>query len=279
MRRGATALALALTLLAAGPAQADDALVQPWEGLGHNLGEIYGWPNTLAHLSAVAITPLLVLDVDRPVQDYFQREDPLGNTFGHVMLWVGGLAPALVPGGLYLGGTAAGNDETASAGAAVLQAEAIQLAMVTALKWLTDRAGPYPDGDPSARRWHAGVLRDSSDPRDFDFDPTSLDGGLRWPSGHTAANVTWVAALTAFYPDRPWIPLLGYPLAAAVAVGMIEGDYHWLSDVVAGAVFGQVIGWVVGRDFRERHDARRQGRAVPYDALPAPYLLRVSGVF
>ncbi len=274
------ALALLWVVLAAMPtaARADD-VVQPWEGLSDSLGEVYGWPNTLAHVGAVAITPPLVFDVDRPVQDYFQRHNPLSNTFGHVMLWVGGLAPALVPGGLYFGGLAADNDETASAGAAVLQAEAIQFVMVTALKWLTDRAGPYPEGNPRARRWHAGVLRDSRDPTDFDFDPTSLSGGMRWPSGHTASNVTWVAALTAFHPDRPWIPAIGYPFAAAVAIGMIEGDYHWLSDVIPGAIFGQVIGWVVGRNFRQAYDARQRGAALPRAALPRPYLLQVGGRF
>jgi membrane-associated phospholipid phosphatase len=65
-----------------------------------------------------------------------------------------------------------------------------------------------------------------------------------------------VSTLVAFYPDQLWLPLIGYPFALAIGVGMIEGDYHWFSDVVAGAVFGHVVGWVVGRQFRAAFDAR-----------------------
>ena len=46
------------------------------------------------------------------------------------------------------------------------------------------------------------------------------------------------------------------PFALAVGFGMIEGDYHWLSDVVAGGLMGHVIGWVIGRAFRKRFDDR-----------------------
>ena len=41
--------------------------------------------------------------------------------------------------------------------------------------------------------------------------------------------------------------------AAAIGIGMIEGDYHWASDVVAGALLGQVIGWTVGSHFRRAY--------------------------
>jgi membrane-associated phospholipid phosphatase len=251
-----------VAVLAAPNAAAAQEVVQPWERLGANLASIYGWPNLALQLGAVAITPPLVLAADEPVQVYFQKHDPLSEAFGTGAFFVGGTLPILVPAALYLGGLATCESELASAGAAAVQAMVVQFAAVNALKWLTDRAGPYPDGDPTKRRWYRGLLRDSLRADDFNFNPFDLHGGLRWPSGHAASNVALVSALYAFYPDEPWIALIGYPYALAVGIGMVEGDYHWLSDVVAGALIGHAIGWVIGKQMRAAYDERnRRGAA------------------
>jgi len=279
--------ALALLALACAPthAHADD-VVQPWQLLGSNLEQIYGWPNVLFHVSAAAVTPALVYTADEPVQEHFQRHDPLGDTFGPVTLITGGVLPILLPAGLYGFGLAADHAELATAGAAAIQAVVVQFVVVSSLKWLTDRAGPFPDGDPNAERWNGGVLRDSTEADDFNFDPFDLEGGLRWPSGHTASNVALVSALVAFYPDELWLALVGYPFALAIGVGMIEGDYHWLSDVVAGALIGHVIGWVTGKQFRDRFDSlRRADRPTPATTSlqlglqSDPLGLRIAGTF
>jgi membrane-associated phospholipid phosphatase len=265
-----------------GLAQPAEQVIHPWEHVGDSLGGIYGWPNVLFHVGAVAVTPPLVYTLDGPVQTYFQEHDPLTNTFGEVTLIVGGVVPVALPLGLYLGGLAGDDAELATAGAAVLQAELIQVVVVTTLKWLTDRAGPYPDGDPNAERWSEGTLRDSDDPADFNFNPFDLEGGLRWPSGHTASNVALVSTLVAFYPDEVWLPIVGYPFALAIGVGMIEGDYHWLSDVVAGALIGHVIGWVVGRQFRAAFEAGKAphaGNSVQVSLVPGPGTLHLIGTF
>ena len=44
---------------------------------------------------------------------------------------------------------------------------------------------------------------------------------------------------------------LGVPLALAVAIGLLGANYHWLSDILAGAIVGVTAGVVaakVGRD-------------------------------
>lgn len=277
-------VAAALCVCTQARAYADD-VVQPWQHLGENLEGIYGWPNVLFHVSAVAVTPPLVWQADEPVQEWFQEEDPLTNTFGYTTLLVGGVTPVVMPAALYGIGAAAGNDELTTAGSAAIQAVVMQFVVVTTLKWLTDRAGPYPDGDPNNERWSGGLLRDSKEADDFNFNPFDLQGGLRWPSGHTASNVALVSALVAFYPDEPWIAFAGYPFALAIGLGMIEGDYHWLSDVVAGALIGHVIGWVVGKNFRASFDARLAGtsaaleREPALNIAPAPFGLRIAGQF
>lgn len=255
------ACSLMLAWLAALPAPAAaEEPVHPWERLGVNLAAIYGWPNVLYHVGAGAITPPLVEAADEPVQVFFQQQHALDDAWGTAALLVGGGVPIAVPAVLYLGGLATDQSEIITAGSAAIQAGVIQVVAVSALKWFTDRAGPFPDGDPRQQRWSSSLTRDSLSARAFDFDPFDVKWGLRWPSGHTASNVALVSALYGFYPDEPWIALVGYPYALLVGVGMIEGDYHWLSDIVAGALIGHIVGWVVGREMRVSYEARNAKR-------------------
>lgn len=256
-------LAFALVSLCSARLQAEapSLVIHPWEDLGEGFVASYTWPTLLFHVSAVALTPPLVYGVDEPVQRYFQRKNPIGQPFADVMLGIGWVSPVAVPLALYLGGLVGDADELATAGAAALQAVFVQAIIVSALKWLTDRKGPFPNGDPAQGRWSKGLFRDSNDPRDFNFNPFDIKGGLRWPSGHTASNIALVSALVAFYPDQPWIAAVGYPAVLAIALGMIEGDYHWFSDVVAAALMGHAIGWTIGKHFRARYAAAKSGKA------------------
>lgn len=255
MRWSIAIVALAMCGLTASTASAQ--VVHPWERLGASIVGAYAFPTILFHAGAVVTTVPLVLWVDEPVQRYFQRHDPLSDEAGVAALISGAALPMAIPATLYFGGLLAEADELATAGAAVTQAVVMQLVVVHALKWLTDRAGPYPNGDPNEERWSGGVTRDSNSARDFDFNPLDLKWGIRWPSGHTAASFAVVSSLVAFYPDELWLALVGYPIAAGIGVGMIEGDYHWLSDIVAGALIGHAIGWTVGGEFRRTYDAQR----------------------
>ena len=261
--------------------------VHPWQRVGAGLERIYAWPNVSFHISAAAVTPPLALWVDEPVQEGFQEHDPLGDTFGPVTLVFGAIAPLAVLATFYLNDLTADDSELTTASAATVQAVVIQAVVVTTLKWSTDRAGPYPDGDPQRRRWVSRYFRDSKSATDFNFNPFDLEGGLRWPSGHTASAISIVSALVAFYPSEPWIAAIGYPIVLAVGVGMLEGDYHWLSDVVAGALIGHAIGWQVGREFRATYEARKAHREAPsahvatqeLTLAPSPLGLGISGVF
>lgn len=251
-------------------------VIHPWQRVGASLEGVYGFPNVLFHVGAAASTVPLVLWVDEPVQRELQEHDPFTDELGVGALVAGFALPVAVPATLYLGGLAAEDDELATAGAAVAQAMVLQFVAVHTLKWLTDRAGPFPNGDPDAERWSAGLTRDSTSAKDFDFNPFDLKWGLRWPSGHTSASFALVSSLVAFYPDDLWIALVGYPFATAVAIGMMEGDYHWLSDVVAGALIGHVFGFSIGADFREAYDAKKRAKGAPVSSRRASSRLRAS---
>jgi membrane-associated phospholipid phosphatase len=63
-----------------------------------------------------------------------------------------------------------------------------------------------------------------------------------FPSGHTAVTCAVITVLWIYFPR--WRPL--YALAvAAVAIGLIGANYHFLSDVIAGGFVGVSCGWML----------------------------------
>lgn len=58
-----------------------------------------------------------------------------------------------------------------------------------------------------------------------------------FPSGHATSVFAVAAVLGAYYPRLRW-PL--YALAAAIALGRVYLERHYLSDIVAGAALGVV---------------------------------------
>ena len=63
-----------------------------------------------------------------------------------------------------------------------------------------------------------------------------------FPSGHTAGAFASATALGALYP--PAQPVF-YSVAVACGVNRVVKHQHFLSDVVAGAVIGHLVGWWV----------------------------------
>lgn len=69
------------------------------------------------------------------------------------------------------------------------------------------------------------------------------------PSGHTMAAFATAAVLASEWPR---LAPLFYALAAYVGLTRIQQSTHWLSDVVAGAVLGTLLGvqaWKLTREF------------------------------
>jgi membrane-associated phospholipid phosphatase len=135
--------------------------------------------------------------------------------------------------------------EIARPTSAMLQAFALTLGTVTALKWATSRGWPNAGGDPNApdRLEHPEYAR-----RFYWF---SWSDGYAWPSGHTATMMGAASALATVTYHRSWTGYAAYAATLAVATGMWLGDHHWGSDIVSGGLFGFAIGQSVGRAFRE----------------------------
>jgi len=66
-------------------------------------------------------------------------------------------------------------------------------------------------------------------------------GYSAFPSGHTAVTCAAAAVLWISYPRyRPLIAAM----VAAVVIGLIGANYHFLSDVIAGGFLGWSTGWI-----------------------------------
>jgi membrane-associated phospholipid phosphatase len=219
----------------------------PIDSLGADLVEAFTGYNLLFYGGAVAATGVMAFGgVDHAIRVGVQR-DLAAPAYGDTAFYAGYIVPAIAAPAVYIVGLAAHDAKTAGAGSAALQALGVTLVATGVLKVATGRAYPLNGGDPNAS--------DRLDHPEYAhlFHPFQRFWPLAaWPSGHTSATISIAAALTAYYPEQSWIPLVGYPVAIAIGFGMMVGDRHWASDVVGGALLGHAIGYSIGRTFRLR---------------------------
>jgi membrane-associated phospholipid phosphatase len=254
--------ALASAVLAS--AFARDALAAPatpLDDVAADAADAFTGTNLLLYGAAVAETAGMAYGGGDHAVRVFAQRHLAAPAWGDAAYVAGYALPAFVAPGVWIGGLAARDDDAIGAGSAAVQALAMTLATTALLKWTTGRSYPLHGGDPRA----PDVLDHPEYARAFA--PFNLHGDWAWPSGHTSAITSVVAALSAWDPDHVAIPLVGYPVAAAIGLGMIDGDRHWTSDVVAGALIGYAIGHSVGASFRRRARGEREAaggvRVVP----------------
>jgi membrane-associated phospholipid phosphatase len=171
--------------------------------------------------------------------------------YGDAAFYGGYVLPVLVAPGLYLGGLVARDRGLAGAGSAAVEALALTFVTTVVLKIATGRPFPLHGGDPRApdRLDHPEYAKE--------FSPFGFAGRYAWPSGHTSGTISVAAALTAYSHDVV-VGITSYTVSLGIGFGMMVGDHHWTSDVVAGALIGQAIGWSVGSSFRERRTSTSQ---------------------
>jgi membrane-associated phospholipid phosphatase len=66
-------------------------------------------------------------------------------------------------------------------------------------------------------------------------------GYASFPSGHMTAICAVASVLWIYYPRFRALYAL---VVAAVAIGLLGADYHFLSDIIAGSFLGTVTGWL-----------------------------------
>jgi membrane-associated phospholipid phosphatase len=85
------------------------------------------------------------------------------------------------------------------------------------------------------------------------YGPYAIDGpfhGTSFPSGHTTASFAVASVIATQYRDHTWIPITAYSVATLAGLSRIYDNRHWLSDVVAGAAIGTLVGNLVSRRAR-----------------------------
>lgn len=230
-------------------AHAESSLPTPLSHAKENASKLIEPDNLLLYALAAGSTAALVSSG----QDWAMRV----NTARHANFpafesasYYGGYAlPIVVGPALWLTGLARDQKGLAGAGAAATQAVIYTVVVVGTLKWATGRPFPHHGMAP-----HDPVrLEHPEFATEFHFFPSTLHN-WSYPSGHAASCVAIAASLSAYWNDEAWLPWVTYPLAAGIGAGMVIGEHHWASDVVAGAVIGHAIGHSVGNGFTKTRD-------------------------
>ena len=147
----------------------------------------------------------------------------IGSFFGSPYLHLG------VASGMYLSGGLAGNTGLKEYG--VVLGEALVLADLSgaAIKQVVGRGRP-----------NSTEHKDSVKPFAFERDYDSF------PSLHTASSFA-MASVVAQRTESVYISSSVYALAGLVGIARISQGAHWLSDVVAGAMLGELSGRIAVR--------------------------------
>ena len=208
------------------------------KGLLTHFVRVFSWPYTLWHLLAIALTAVCVLSGF----DWWYFQHTRGALFLSLALpaaIIGWYIPIIVPVGLYVWGEVRKCAADIIAATAIAQAGIIGYLISILYKTFTGRQQP-----------EFYTFTSSLDvSRDFKFG--ILEHGIfwGWPSSHVAVNFAMVAALMLMYPNNKFIRYLA-PLYALYIVIGVSISIHWLSDALAGAIIGTLIGVVVARSFR-----------------------------
>lgn len=192
-----------------------------------------GW-----HFLAIALT-LIIVTTDFDWKYFLATKNIRSYAFPAAA--IGGLMPILAPAILFLFGWSRKNFKIKNTAFALAQAAILATLISGIYKAFTGRAHPLARvADPTdiTKVFHFGILR----------------GGVfwGWPSTHTTIAFATVIALIFLYPKNKILKYLALVYALYIGLG-VSMTIHWFSDFVAGAIFGSLIGIIVGKSFRQRY--------------------------
>ncbi|HKY64162.1 MAG TPA: phosphatase PAP2 family protein [bacterium] len=188
--------------------------------LGGSLkSSFWGWGGLAFGLGAGLSGGLVPLDDN--IQDSFEPNALFGETANDVMGWV--ISPYTIGGAsviTWIVGHGTHHPKVALTGRALTEALFLSLGIDVVAKLSFNRRAPD-------------------------------NGRFSFPSAHSTAAFTAAGVLTSFYGWKAGIP--SYALASLISVSRVDGDQHWVSDVVMGAVLGSVIGWGTAQFHKKEH--------------------------
>jgi membrane-associated phospholipid phosphatase len=204
--------------------------------LPKNILKCFTGYNLLWQLFAIIITFILVTtNID---WYYFvHTRIPTLNSFFFPAVILGGILPLIIPVYLVVAGYFSKKKNMEIFGWAIGQAALIGAIISDFYKFFTGRIQPN--------------LLDITNNISHNFNFGILKHGVfwGWPSSHTTIAFAMAFALIYMFPKNKIIKFFAILYAFYVGIG-VSLSIHWLSDFLAGAIFGTIIGIPVGLSFK-----------------------------
>jgi membrane-associated phospholipid phosphatase len=191
---------------------------------------------------AIALTALLVLSGFDWYFFTITRAPILRNLVFPAII-AGAFLPIMIPLGLLLIGKVTKDKTMRIAAWGIGQAALYGWILSAVYKSLTGRIPPVL----MSQSEHIGA--DISRVFQFGF----MRGGVfwGWPSSHTTVAFAMAAALYIMFPKNKILYICAFAYALYVGLG-ISVSIHWFSEFAAGAIFGSLVGLVVGKAFKHK---------------------------
>lgn len=209
-----------------------------FDGIVRNLGRIFAPRMLRWHILAIILT-YLILASGFDWQWFMHFNSTRTQTFFFLAVALGGIVPIITPFALLAFATVRKSKTLKIAAGATGQAAALGWLVSALYKSVTGRI------PPPLRL--TGMLSDTS----HGFQLGLWRGGIfwGWPSSHTTVAFAVSVALFVLYRKRNrFFALLAIAYAFFIGIG-VSMSIHWFSEFAAGAIFGSVVGAVVGRSF------------------------------
>ncbi len=178
---------------------------QMWTSPWHVTGADVKW---LAPVGAAAGTLFIF---DHRISDAAKNDTAL-RTPSNFVSDAGLIAPYALPGAMLLFGAMKHDAHASEAGRLGVEAELDAEVIMQVLKFATNRARP------------------------------NLADNKSFPSGHAMSAFALAAVMSREYRDKPLVVFGSYGFATAVGLARVGGLNHFPSDVLVGAVMGELIG-------------------------------------
>jgi len=224
-------------------------MMGPVPGLFHRLPRnviaIFSGRNLLWHASAIILTIVIVMSGGDWAYYRATRAEAF-FLFARPALRLGMVTPVLVGLIILIAGEATRSRRLITTAWALGQAALLGYLITCCYKAFTGRLPPPFPGRFRTSALNGSALIDSSHGFQFGF----LKGGVfwGWPSGHTTVAFSMSVCLVMLYPKNKMLVFFALLYAFYIGLG-VSVTIHWLSEFVAGAIIGSVIGMTVGGSF------------------------------
>jgi membrane-associated PAP2 superfamily phosphatase len=207
----------------------DCLITRFYEDTKHILTSPFHWKGqSLVTFTTLSMGTFELMLADRDFQEFVQKRKD--STTNRISKWTDRYTKRvtnLTIGGLYLGGIIFHSQKAKETAVLCIESVALAEGITTGIKHLVGRTRPF--GNQGT----------------FHFDPLKFpppSSSLSFPSGHATTAFALTSVIAQQYHNIP-LSIGLYGCATAVALGRVNSNAHFLSDVF----YGGVIGFSVGR--------------------------------